>query len=68
MKKYKIYKNGKKIATTNTVDTAIYLAEKFECTVYRKIYGNQTIIQSFEKPSQKPKSNFKVIFVCEKPH
>ncbi len=48
--KYKIYKVGKKIATTNTIDTAIYLAEKFECTVFSKKNGENRLMQTFEKP------------------
>ena len=47
---YKIYKGGKKIATTSTYDTALYLAKKFECTVFSKKNGENLLMQTFEKP------------------
>lgn len=47
---YKIYKGGKKIATTATYDTALYLAEKFKCTVLSKKNGENRLMQTFEKP------------------
>jgi hypothetical protein len=50
---YKIYKCGKKIATTATYDTALYLAEKFECEVFSKKNGENRLMQTFEKKKDK---------------
>lgn len=47
---YKVFKGGKKIATTSTYDTALYLAEKFKCTVLSKKNGENRLMQTFEKP------------------
>jgi len=48
--KYKVFKGGKKITTTSTYDTALYLAKKFECTVFSKKNGENRLMQTFEKP------------------
>ena len=47
---YKVFKCGKKITTTSTYDTALYLAKKFECTVFSKKNGENLLMQTFEKP------------------
>jgi hypothetical protein len=47
---YKVFKGGKKIAKTSTYDTALYIAEKFECTVFSKKNGENRLMQTFEKP------------------
>ena len=47
---YKVFKCGKKIATTSTYDTALYLAEKFECTIWSKKSSEQRMMATFEKP------------------
>jgi hypothetical protein len=43
----------KKNSHYHTYDTALYLAEKFECEVFSKKNGENRLMQTFEKKKDK---------------